>query len=267
MIVTITAMAINNHFKDKDIRKRLNNELLQQDFAAGERQAHTLTRYKEIAKGYALTENALAVLSDMYTNISYMYYGAFADELGIKRYDEKDETPSIWEKAILSRIHPDDLNKKYLHELQFLHFMKHQPNNKRQEYYYMCGLRMKDTFGNYRNTLHRIFYVSYPSSNNLWLTLCLYTPALPGTGQNGQIVNSATGQVQMLDNQKAGRILSDRETQVLRLIDNGLTSKQIAGTLSISIHTVNRHRQEIHSKLNVKSAIEACHVAKSLNIL
>ena len=131
----------------------------------------------------------------------------------------------------------------------------------------MCGLRMKDTFGNYRNTLHRIFYVSYPSSNNLWLTLCLYTPALPGTGQNGQIVNSATGQVQMLDNQKAGRILSDRETQVLRLIDNGLTSKQIAGTLSISIHTVNRHRQEIHSKLNVKSAIEACHVAKSLNIL
>ena len=50
-------MAINNHFKDKDIRKRLNNELLQQDFAAGERQAHTLTRYKEIAKGYALIES------------------------------------------------------------------------------------------------------------------------------------------------------------------------------------------------------------------
>ena len=86
-------MAINNHFKDKDIRKRLNYELLQQDFAAGERQAHTLTRYKEIAKGYALTENALAVLSDMYTNISYMYYGAFADELGEGMAGKRKDTP------------------------------------------------------------------------------------------------------------------------------------------------------------------------------
>ena len=63
------------------------------------------------------------------------------------------------------------------------------------------------------------------------------------------------------------KILSDREIQVLRLIDKGLISKQIADTLSISIHTVSRHRQEILAKLQVRNSIEACRVAKDLGLL
>lgn len=250
-----------------DIVKRLNSELLLQNFTAEDRQALVLNRYKNIAEGYALTENALAVLSDMRSNISYIYYGGYADELGIKRPVKNNEAPSIWEKAIFSHIHPDDLHKKYLHELQFFHFMKRLPKNKRRTYYYMCGLRMKDAYGNYRQATHRIFYVTSTSSNSLWLTLCLYTPSLTDTCADGLIINAVTGQTHELDNKTSAKILSDREIQVLRLIDKGLMSKQIAEALSISIHTVNRHRQEIRGKLNVRNAIEACRMAKHLDIL
>jgi len=47
--------------------------------------------------------------------------------------------------------------------------------------------------------------------------------------------------------------LSDRETEVLRLVAAGFSNKQISEKLFISIHTVISHRKHITSKLGVKS--------------
>ena len=54
---------------------------------------------------------------------------------------------------------------------------------------------------------------------------------------------------------------------MLALIDGGLTSKEIAARLNISLHTVSRHRQEILAKLQVKSSIEACRMARSMELI
>ena len=62
-------------------------------------------------------------------------------------------------------------------------------------------------------------------------------------------------------------LLSERERQILQLVDRGLMSKDIAQMLSISVNTVSRHRQGILRKLNVRSSIEACRIAKELNLL
>lgn len=40
-----------------------------------------------------------------------------------------------------------------------------------------------------------------------------------------------------------------------------------AGRLSISVHTVSRHRQNILEKLRVGNATEACRVARGLGLL
>lgn len=47
--------------------------------------------------------------------------------------------------------------------------------------------------------------------------------------------------------------LSDREREVLVLVAQGLSSKEIADKLSISIHTVNSHRKNITRKTDIKS--------------
>ena len=47
--------------------------------------------------------------------------------------------------------------------------------------------------------------------------------------------------------------LSDRETDVLVLVAKGLSSKEIADKLNISIHTVNSHRKNITHKTGIKS--------------
>ncbi|MBQ4376395.1 MAG: DNA-binding response regulator [Bacteroidales bacterium] len=47
--------------------------------------------------------------------------------------------------------------------------------------------------------------------------------------------------------------LSDRETDVLILLAQGLSSKAIADRLNISVHTVNTHRKNITHKTGIKS--------------
>lgn len=47
--------------------------------------------------------------------------------------------------------------------------------------------------------------------------------------------------------------LSDRESEVLVLVAQGSSSKEIADELSISVHTVNTHRKNITRKTGIKS--------------
>ncbi len=47
--------------------------------------------------------------------------------------------------------------------------------------------------------------------------------------------------------------LSERESEVLVLVARGLSSKEIADQLNISVHTVNTHRKNITHKTGIKS--------------
>ena len=48
-------------------------------------------------------------------------------------------------------------------------------------------------------------------------------------------------------------LLTKRETEVLRLLAQGLLNKEIADKLGISLHTVISHRKNIISKLGIKT--------------
>lgn len=253
-----------------NIVNELNSRFLTQSLASkdGGLSAAELDKYKKIASGYAEMENAVAVLSDMHANVSYVYYGQFSKTLGWRCIPAaENRIDSIWEDGILKLMHPDDLHEKYLQELRFFHFVRRQPKMKRADFYLASKLRMKDGAGNYQFVLHRLFYVSSPVTNGLWLALCVYTPWFPMFAGKSVVVNSVTGEVMELGRRNDSQILSYRETQILRLIAKGMMSKDIALLLSISINTVSRHRQEILRKLQVKSSIEACRVARELGII
>ena len=61
--------------------------------------------------------------------------------------------------------------------------------------------------------------------------------------------------------------LTERETEILHLIQKGLLSKEIAHKLQISIHTVNIHRQNLLHKLEAQNSIEAINKGIELGIL
>ena len=81
-----------------DIVNKLKKELLKQAFTEEQKQTERLNECKHIASIYAQTENAIAVLSDMKANISYIYYGGVAEKLGLAERNTAKTIQSIWEK-------------------------------------------------------------------------------------------------------------------------------------------------------------------------
>ena len=139
-----------------DIVNKLKKELLKQAFTEEQKQTERLNECKHIASIYAQTENAIAVLSDMKANISYIYYGGVAEKLGLAERNTAKTIQSIWEEEIFSRIHPDDLQEKHLQELRFFHFLKSVPEKKRPDYYLIHNMRMRfPGTGDSRRRVHR----------------------------------------------------------------------------------------------------------------
>jgi ATP/maltotriose-dependent transcriptional regulator MalT len=60
---------------------------------------------------------------------------------------------------------------------------------------------------------------------------------------------------------------SNRELEVLRLISNGLSNREIAQELYLSIETIKWYNRQIYSKLGVKNRTQAAYKAAELNLL
>lgn len=248
----------------------LNEKLLKQAFEEDSDQALSIAKYQNIAQMYSRVENSIAVLSDLKSNRSYIYNGGVAAQLGISEKNSTEKINSIWEEEIFGKIHPDDLLAKHALELKLFQLVRSLPLPERSDFYITSRIRMCDKSGKYIAIQHRMFYICSSTNGSLWLALCLYNFAhnksIAETADR-LIVNSSTGDIINPDRENCSTLLSEREKEVLGLIRTGKLSKEISGMLSISINTVNRHRQNILEKLRVNNSIEACRIAEFMGLL
>lgn len=75
-----------------------------------------------------------------------------------------------------------------------------------------------------------------------------------------RVYEAATGRS---DQESANGALTARESEILALIDRGMTNKQIATHLSVTVHTVKNHVHNLLSKLGVGSRIAACRALRA----
>jgi LuxR family maltose regulon positive regulatory protein len=61
--------------------------------------------------------------------------------------------------------------------------------------------------------------------------------------------------------------LSEREVDILCLIAEGLTNREIAGRLYLSLHTIKTHNRNIYGKLDVHNRMQAVAKARALGLL
>ena len=59
--------------------------------------------------------------------------------------------------------------------------------------------------------------------------------------------------------------LTERESDVMRLVARGLPNKLIADQLAISVRTVEVHRARVFDKMDVKSAVELANVLRQVD--
>lgn len=249
---------------DKDFEE-INKIYLNQNFNFEESKA-TIERCQQTARAYALTENAIVSMGDNISNRSFCFFGGLADVLGLSDEERKPEIPSLYEDFIFSRVAEDDLAMRHGHELAFLNLTHDMSEKERRDYYFSDFLRIKDKDGKIIWIEHRFFPLAATPNGSYWLNMCVYTMKTVDNEVN-RIVNTRSGWWKPFSTQDYAGILSDREVDVLRLMNEGLQSKEIAGRLFISTNTVNRHRQNIFQKLKVANVMEACKVGRVMGLI
>jgi DNA-binding NarL/FixJ family response regulator len=81
-------------------------------------------------------------------------------------------------------------------------------------------------------------------------------------GMTGKLLNQLAGLVRPRRSRptpesKAAAVLSERECEVLALVVEGLTNREIGEELGIARNTVKNHLRSIYAKLDVKNRTEA----------
>ncbi len=214
---------------------------------------------------------ACYVITDASADVCVVDAGSFAYMLGISDSPNfYGEFNSCDEDIIYNRIHPEDLVEKRMLEYDFFSYVDKFDSVQKLQYVACCRLRIRNRNGDYIyvNNTTRIMRTS--PRGKIWLILCTYELSpqqQAGADISAAIVNSHTGRVRRLQLvERRDKVLSLREKQILNLIREGLASKQIADRLQISIHTVNRHRQNILAKLSVSNSYEAIMAASAMRL-
>ena len=166
-----------------------------------------------------------------------------------------------------SRIHPDDHRELHRNGIACLRYlMEHKemaPDVKLINEYRV------NIDSHYVRVIEQFQVLEFDRSGNIWLSLSILDISPnQGTedGVRSQLFNYRTGEVCPFPAAEEPS-LSDREREILRLISRGRLSKEIADQLSISVHTVNTHRQRILEKLNADNSIEAVRYASVRGLL
>ena len=209
------------------------------------------------------TDKSIEEIAQEY--ISYMKIleqaGSFAvflsDRFGHYYYiTEYIEPPQ--ELNIEQLVHPDDLEVVRRIDKKVWEFLDTLPEEEKLTYKYIYEMRVLDR-GKYVRMIYQTRLLAFKDDNFLVMGMIDLAPKQStNTSVRFQIKNCLTDEIVPFAIETAtDTLLTPREREILALAKEGMFSKEISEKLNISIHTVNRHRQNILEKLQVDNIIEA----------
>lgn len=254
------------------LRKELDTIYQSQNLGSERLDKNILRQCKEIVSVMASTGNACWVITDVSADCCFIYGGAFARLLGLTDGTGfYREIRSSDEDMIYNRLHPEDLVEKRMLEYEFFKFVDRLEGMDKRVWKATCRLRVLNCRNEYMYVENSTRVMQESPNGKMWLILCGYDIAReqgPSSDISPKIVCNDTGEVISVSlSDKRRQILTSREKEILNLIKEGKLSKEIAGLLGISVHTVNRHRQNILEKLCVGNSLEAVMAAEAMKVL
>lgn len=173
---------------------------------------------------------------------------------------------------LLNIIHPEDLQISNEASYQYMDFMYNVPAEERMNYKMISEVRVSVPGGRYKKAIIQEQTLELTPDGIPWLLLGIadFAPNQSDTDfLRMRLVNFKTGELHpfMLGRMEEAGMLTAREKEILMLISEGRLSKEISDQLSISLNTVNRHRQNILEKLKVDNSLEAVRIARSLGLM
>lgn len=170
-----------------------------------------------------------------------------------------------------SRIHPDDLSQLKTLQVNLGQFIYDLPPAQRNDYCNIYSFRVLNGKQQYVRMISKQGVLEQSHSGKAWLILGNMDIA-PNQKESDRIdctvLNLKTGELFYPTSLPTPQMnLTGREIEILRLIQKGRLSKEIAAKLNISIHTVNIHRQNLLHKLGAENSIEAINIGIESGLL
>ncbi len=197
-------------------------------------------------------------------------YPFLSPGLEIFGYEIPDSGSSPDDALLKSRIHPDDRQVFNDYLTRLFHYVTARPQEERADYKYVFEFRFLGKNDEWTRIICQLQILDFSSQGNpIELgTVDISPDQTPDIGLRFTLINFKTGEiVPFTVHEETGMDLTRREREILRLIDEGMYSKEISERLSISVHTVNRHRQNILEKMSAGNTREAVNYARRLGLL
>ncbi|MGE5421473.1 MAG: response regulator transcription factor [Chloroflexota bacterium] len=234
-----------------------------EDYLKVEPEIRLLERLSEI-------ENCTYTVFDLHKNIYLLKSSKFKRMLG---YNNPNDLESDDFEVFHSMIHPSDLPFVLETENEAHEFYRNLPASEKKEFKLIYDFRVKNAAGIYMRFIHQFIVLKQDISGKSWLALIVTELLSERAGDEKpqrRMINMRTGKLHLFthdDGFGSGTLLTKRETQVLRLISQGLDSGEISSRLFISVNTVNNHRQKILSKTRTANTTQALLYARRIGII
>ncbi len=178
-----------------------------------------------------------------------------------------EEFHRIVRDGYLNIVHPDDV---YSVSLCFRHLAQYANEKDLVSMRFMLYYRLRHANGQYLHISDEKMVIESRNGNYVGFTLLRDVSAttsfsLVRIETSVQKGNRMVKINEYVPNQKAS-IVSSREQDIITLIKQGISNKDIAMKLSLSVHTVKNHKKNVFKKLNVRNSLELMRQTKTLRL-
>lgn len=195
------------------------------------------------------------------------YSSNFGQLLGYAPSDYGDNGQQFF----AGRMHPDDALELSLRSITVFRIFNALSSAEKLGHKIIMEYRMLNAGNKYVRLIEQYQIIELDRTGQMWLMMGVVDVS-PNqeeeTASKSQLLNFRTGQFVPLEAETKPKFeLTKRETEILKLVKDGYLSKEISSKLSISLHTVNTHRQRFLEKLGVNNSVEAVMFASKFGLL
>lgn len=227
-------------------------------------------KHRPLLETIAKLGNSGVSIFDLSKKGHIFYSPNFGELLGfdLKQIEEKGE------EFIDSKIHPEDYSLLVKNAISLLKLYFQLSIDEKLNYKLINEYRILNAENKYVKVIEQHQVLELDDNGNLWLALSIIdiSPNQDvNDGLKSQLFNFKTCKIipflNEKENEPVGVSLSKREIEILKMVKEGLLSKEISNQLNISLNTVNKHRQRVLEKLGANNSIEAIVFASKLGLL
>jgi DNA-binding CsgD family transcriptional regulator/PAS domain-containing protein len=239
----------------------------QYQFAENDIDYRVLDTHIQSFESLAQLSNSGVSIFDLNTKKTIFYSSNYGKLLGFKPEDFEIENCNFFE----TRIHTDEQHTLAVYGITALKMFNAFSDEEKLMHKVIYEYRMRNAEEKYVRLVEQYQVLELDVKGRIWLMVSIVDISPNQDAESAvkcRLLNFKNGNQFLLETSPKLQLeLTPRELEILRLVKDGFLSKEISDKLSISVHTVNTHRQRVLEKLGANNSIEAVSFASKYGLL